>query len=856
MRFRIIAAILSVACIFGAGIGYAAISRDIAIPPQSLDTALRELAKVSDLQVVYRSEIVKDVRSPGAFGSLTPVEALTKVLYGTGLTYHYLDDKTVTLDPVVRAHSQMETSTPFIKTLALEPATPAPAATTVPPDNLQEIIVTAERRAERLQTVPIAMSALSGTTLEDLGLKGVADFAALVPNVSVGSGAGSGGTASGQGASSSRAIAIRGVFGNNTTAVYLNDTPIPMSVDPRAIDLERVEILRGPQGTLFGQGSMGGTVRLVTREPSLEKFSGMVEADGSYVEHGGAGYSTDGRANVVVVPDNLALRLSAFSSWDPGLYTRSWGGPQDPRSPSLPYPPGNISVGQQKHVGADQMTGVAATLAFTPTAVPGLNMTPMFMYQRSTSNGYPLADYTGNNFTQTRPFNAGESVLDTWSFASLTAKYDASFGRFVGSSTYFYRNATDNEDDSDIISIQLGLPYYVQATLPTEFLTKTYSHEVRFESQIPGPVQFVIGAFASDSTRRYLETLPAPGANAASGGALGTDLLYTDGTPDSDKERAEFLNVSYQVTTPFQISAGVRHSSLFHESDYRAGGPLNGGTTDIYTRHTETNTTPRFTAKYQFTDSQMIYASAAQGYRIGGANQYVPPQCASELSSLGLGNDSSYKSDSLWSFEVGSKNSWFGNRVKSRLAAYRINWKDLQQSLYLQCGFQITANSGYAVSRGIESEVDVALIDHLALTFALGYEDAKITEASPAAHSVVGQPLSDVPKWTGSTSAQYSVPMGADRSAFLRGDFSYTGYRTSFNNIPAPDGLHLSPFSVLNVRGGVNQGPWEFSLFVRNALNKYGVSGDLLPEGAILPNRPRLFVIRPRTIGLQLKRQF
>ena len=291
-------------------------------------------------------------------------------------------------------------------------------------DALEEVVVTATRRSEKLQDVPISMSAITGTTLENLGAKNFDDYVGSIPNLAVGTGAGAGGNGNAFGVSSTRAIAIRGVAGNNTTAFYLNDTPIPMSLDPRAVDVDRVEVLRGPQGTLFGAGSMGGTVRLVTRDPNAQSLSGRVAAEGSQTNHGGGGYSADGTVNIPLIQDNVGLRVNAFSGWDPGLYTRTWGGPQDPRSPSLPYPPGGAPVGSKDHVGGEQSTGFSAALAITPKAVEGLSIIPRFMYQHSKTNGYPLADYTPDNFTQTRPFDVPESVQDTWNFAGLTLKQD------------------------------------------------------------------------------------------------------------------------------------------------------------------------------------------------------------------------------------------------------------------------------------------------------------------------------------------------------------------------------------------------------------------------------------------------
>jgi iron complex outermembrane recepter protein len=739
----------------------------------------------------------------------------------------------------------------LLNTTSLRAETPAEDSNT-----LSEVIVTATRRAEKLQDVPISMSVVTGKLISDLDLKNFNDYANLIPNLTVGTGAGAGGAGSDMGVSSSRAVTIRGVAGNNTTALYLNDTPIPLSLDPRAIDIERIEVLRGPQGTLFGAGSMGGTVRIVTRTPSVNETSGRVEAEGSYVDHGGGGYSADAIANIALIPDNLGLRLSAFSAFDPGLYTRTWGGPLDPRSPSVAYPPGGAPIGHKDHVGADQLTGVMASLDYEPTAVPGLSVTPLFMYQRSNMNGYPLADYAPNDFVQTRPLDVPEAVVDTWSFGSLTLKHDAGFGRFIAIGTYFYRNAADDEDTTDVTALVFyGLPYYVASPVESNLITRTWTGEARFESTFTGPFQFVAGVFDSLDERQFVQEAYSPGLNAASGGTIGTDLGYSQNSPNADRQRAVFVDAIYHITNQLQVTAGERYAYLAHQGTYLANGPLNGGFSDEYTEHGEHDTAPRFSAKYQFTPNQMIYASAAKGFRIGGTNPPLPPLCNADLASLGVANGQSFKTDSLWSFEIGTKNSWMENRLQTRLAVYRIDWKGIQETFYLPCTFPLTANSGAATSTGSELEVDYKILEHLTLNLAAGYEDAKITAANAESDTYVGEPLNQVPKWTASMIGQYSVPI--DKGVgFLRGDWTYTGLRTSFNESPPPTGLPLHSYALLNLRSGFSQGPLEISLFARNVLNKYGEIGDLIPEGAVLAGRPRLFVTRPRTIGIGAKFSF
>lgn len=742
----------------------------------------------------------------------------------------------------------------------------APAASS---GGIEEVVVTAERRPETLQTVPISMSAITGEALEKLGDKNFFDYATTIPNLAVGMGTGAGGQGNGFGVSSSREIIIRGVAGNNTTGLYLNDTPIPVSMDPRVLDVERIEVLRGPQGTLFGASAMGGTVRIITRDPGLDRTSGKVEAEGFDVDHGGGGYSADGTLNVPLIAGSVGLRVSAYSAFDPGYFTREWGGVQDPRSPSVPYQPGvPVQVGS-KSVGADQQTGLMLSLGIAPSGLPGLTVTPLVIYQRSNSNGYPLADYTPDNLIQIRPLNVPEAVRDTWDFEALTLTYDTGFGRIIASGTHLKRNGFDLEDGTDFGSaIFPGTPYYVAQPLYNNLYIKQSTGEARFESSLHGPVQFVLGVFSSLQERFYHENFDAPGLCAALNDSPGCNNLFTQNSPNADRQRAAFLDVTYNVTNALAFSAGVRRAYLDHEgtlvqSGYN--GPPAGGTfsTNSYSNHSENDTAPRFTAKYQLAPDQLLYASAAKGFRIGGVNPIYGPNCLAALARAGLTNGQGFNSDSLWSYEIGTKNSWFDNRVKSRLSVYKIDWKGIQQTTNLSvydptgaCTFNETTNSGAAVSKGAELEIDAAPIERLTLNLAVGYEDAKITQVTPGSLTVLGQPINEVPKWNGSATVQYSVPLG-ERSLFIRSQYRYSASRISFLNVaPLAGGRPLNSYSLVDLRAGVSQGPWEVALFARNLFNASAEIGDLNPEVGELTGRPRWLIATPRTVGLQLRRAF
>jgi iron complex outermembrane receptor protein len=224
---------------------------------------------------------------------------------------------------------------------------------------LSAIVVTAERRSQSIQDVPVSVSAISGDTLEKLGATGFADYAHAIPNLSFGTG-------NGFGVTGARSITLRGVAGSNTTSFYINDTPVPLSLDPRILDVERVEALSGPQGTLFGSSAMGGTVRVITRAADPKAAGGFVDVQGFDVNHGGAGYDLSSTYNIPLIPDQLALKVSAYTTYQPGIFTREYGIATTPGYFVTPAQ----GAGSIKHVGDDFEFGGLATLTYTPEALP------------------------------------------------------------------------------------------------------------------------------------------------------------------------------------------------------------------------------------------------------------------------------------------------------------------------------------------------------------------------------------------------------------------------------------------------------------------------------------------------------
>ena len=734
--------------------------------------------------------------------------------------------------------------------LPLQPAFAADAADSAS-DALPTVTVTAQRRSESIQDVPLSVTAISGDTLEKFDAQGFADYAHTIPNLSYGTGADFGVT-------NARNVTIRGITGGrfrsgqNTTSYYLDDTPVPLSLDPRILDIDHIEVLRGPQGTLFGSSAMGGTVRVITKTASATEASGLVDVQAFDINQGGAGYDVSGTYNLPLVQDQLAMKVSAYDSYKPGIFTREFG---VPTSPGYSVPASQQAPGEVSHIGSDTEYGGILSLSFTPTALPGLSVTPTAIYQLSRGNGLPLADYTPDNLVQVRPLDVAESTRDQWNFEGLTLKYTVEgIGAFISSTDWFHRQGFDDEDGTEAVSAVFGSAAIepLATTLATGYLAspspswlnyKSFTQEVRFESAFDFPVQTVMGVYYSHSASNNIQLQLQPYDSTGA-------PFFWENLPTSINEVAYFGDLSYTPFAPLELSAGVRGAEMGYKHAYIADGWINGGPSDDPSEHSEHTVTPRYTIKYKISPDAMVYANAAQGYRIGGANQELPPVCDGQ----GPADAGQYSSDSLWSYEVGAKNTLWDGRLQTRVAGYRINWKSIQQTVLLPCTFSITENAGEATSTGAELEADIAPIHGLNLSFSAGYDDAKITSVPVGATGfVVGQPLNGVPKWTASLLGEYSVPMSFG-TGFVRGQYSYTGHSVSFANDPA--GRQRGSYSLVDLHVGGDIGQWETSLFIKNLFDVRANLGDEQSEVSEIPGRPRWLIAQPRTIGLDVRLVF
>jgi iron complex outermembrane recepter protein len=775
---------------------------------------------------------------------------------------------------------------------------------------LNEVIVTAERRSQNLQSVPMSITALTASTLAQQAITNFSDYVDKVPNLSF--------AMTGDGVGTSRTVSIRGISGESVTGFYIDDTPVPASLDPRILDIARIEVLRGPQGTLYGARSMAGTVRIITEEPNFEQVQGHAQVDIGSTAHTTRGnYEGEGVANIPLIKGRAALRISGFYDSEAGWLTRTFC--TDPATAGVscfPQTHNPALISKVSNVAATQTYGGAASVAFKVT--DDLTITPRVMIQRSSYNGFPMSDVlttsdnigypypagsvpftlprlAPTNLNQGRFFNVPEGGYDSWHLYSLSGRWHTGSGTLVWSTAYFDRKVLETEDETDFVWDALlpavsatpgfALPLPVASSISELKDYQRFVQEVRYVSALSGPFQYVAGAYYYDQHGRipfaaYYPPALAPGYGAqltAAGTCALVGLCPNPNIPDEifgqsyhtdSKEPAVYGQVSYQFTQALKATAGVRWS----QDETTAGGYLEGTVTqapgapgriiDADTTTKQNSITPLAQLDYHVNQHVMAYTMIAKGFRPGGLVPSVPAAiCGGQLpSGVTFAETRKYGSDSLWNYEVGGKSDWLDRRLQVNADAFYIDWNNIQQNILLPCGFQYRANAGAATSKGGELEVSARPIDPLLVSFGLGYNNAKITKASTFSPQRPGDPVFDVPDWTGTASASWRQPLMAGWSMVANLNYSYIGDRHSANNLVNVNGLfqtRLSPhYELLGARLAVDHGMWEVALVGKNLTDERANLGDSRSIAAETPGRPRLLMNQPRTFTLEARASF
>ena len=845
--------LVTVASLLVVGVGTAqpaaaSIRRATNIPAEPLSVALRTLAKERGFEVLFRADLVRDVRSGGAVGELTPEEALKQLLSGTGLTYRYLNEETVTVLPLAALENPSSNSTQevakegkpsasrdFRVAQVDQTAAGAQVATrqeaAAQAAQLQEIVVTAQKRQERLIDVPQSVTVLTTRDLNRLGALQFRDFANTVPGLSF--------TTEGAGVTQ---VIMRGVTTGvdqgPTVAIYVDDVPYgtstpfgggaTSSLDVGLFDLDRIEVLRGPQGTLYGASAMGGLLKYVTRQPDTAAFGGDVFTGVAGTQDGGISYNGASEINVPLLADKAALRASAYYSRDGGYID-------------------NLTLGQNDVNRADIYGGRLDTL-FLPSDALSIRVTGFL--QNIARNGTALAGYdlTGVPLDEglDQRYPIPEFFNQQFRLVSGTVAYDFGPVKLTSISSYQSMRLDSQYDISSIYVPLLQMLFdrsYGAVAVYGVSTTKRFSQELRVASQGASRLEWLAGAFYThESSTDYQIDAPQDLT-----GHPATNDLFTYYAPTVYQQIAGFANLTYHLTAQFDVSGGLRYSQNRQSHGQTGSGLLIGSNPTI--EITDNVTTYLADARYHPNHQSTAYLRYATGFRPGGPNFVANDP----LTGLPLAPPT-YKSDQLRSYEAGFKAETAGQALSVDLAAYAINWSDIQIQA-IRNGLTVIANAGKAVIRGAEVDLSIRPVDGFVTKVALGYQNAHLTEASADLGGAARERLPNVPRLTAAVNSDYELWHG-DGSPTVGATMRFVSDRTSgFGPTDTSSNWHMPSYATVDLRSGLTFGSVTAQLYAHNILDKRGQL-SAQPVFALFGGPAHVSIMQPRTIGINLSTSF
>jgi iron complex outermembrane recepter protein len=736
---------------------------------------------------------------------------------------------------------------------------------------IQEIVVTATRREENISKVPISITALSGPQLEERGITSVASLVGEVPGVSMKS------NGPGQTEFEMRGLSSSG-GSSPTVGFYLDDTPLTapaaavngkVVIDPSLYDLNRIEVLRGPQGTLYGSGSMGGTIRLITNQPDAGQFAASAQSSLSGTDGGGFNHAENVMLNIPLIDDVLALRAIATESHTSGWLSRIAVN-DFPAVPNYGTVRGDVLAApvaaDYRGVNDTDLTGGRISLSYKPN--DRLTITPMVFLQNIEQGGANSFDSVPGALAHYQPFNVAEPFSDKFLLGNIAVNYKFDAFSVTSVTSDWTRTEQITQDQAENLQWAFDLPsvYPSQgglgggAMIETD-ATKQFSEEIRLTSSGTANFQWLIGGFYSRFTSDWNLSSQVPNGIAL----FGTNNQFTQYQPTTISQKAAFGEASYQLLPTLKATVGLRRysydASLY--TVYSGFGSATGSNASASNSGTQSSqgVNPKFNLSLQATDDLLLYTTVAKGFRPGGPNQPIPnnPQttlgasCLASLEALGkTAAPEFYKSDGVWSYEVGEKANLDG-RVTVNSAFYYESWKGVQQVVALSCGYPYTDNTGDAAVYGSELEVDAVLIKGLVASANVGYTNARLTQNDPDTGGHKGDELQAIAPWTAGAALAETFPIGNGLDADARLSYDYVGPRIDATYYPKN---HLPGYGLVNLRAGVKTRTWSTTLFVDNLTNTTALLSDTQALSVNLPTYNRVATNQPRTAGIDLSYRF
>lgn len=736
---------------------------------------------------------------------------------------------------------------------AISSQTSAVYATATSDFEMEEIIVSARKRSESLQDVSESITALQGTALEKIGAQGFADYYRFVPSLQF--------TDRGPGRNN---IVIRGISTNaeggvSTSSVYFDEVPVTeagSNPNLHMFDVERVEVLRGPQGTLYGSGAIGGTIRVVTTPADTNEWEVKTDLSLSLTEGGEPNYSANAAVNVPIVEDKLGIRLVGYHL-DEGGYIDNI----DP-------------VAGDDNIGDVVTTG--GRFSATLNLGENLRVRPSIIYQKKESDGLPEDELYYGRFQQSRAVE--ESLSSKIQLYGLTIDYDISdWATLTSATSYTVRNQND---------VYLEPPEFFPDEInsnPISYYTfdkyKSLSQELRMASTGDGPIDWIFGIYYNShkNVDTFIEKGDGSGQLSADAIAnlgldpedygLGLDGYSTGGGSVRNKQYSAFGEVGFYPLEKLKVTGGFRYYEVKMNADgrYRTIFDWSGRRAPSDGKNTGFN--PKVNIAYEASEDVLIYAQAAKGFRRGSPAPLLTDPCQRAFDEEGKEYPGDVTSDNLWNYEVGMKGTFADGRLSVNASAYYIDWSDIQAYVTYyraanqntgaqECLARYAANAGKASIRGLELEMTGLVTEDWQLALSGSYTDGKLDEDIPALGFEKGQNVPAIPKWKFSVSSDLSFRLGDLGEGYFNANLAYEGKAQSYF-YDAPNS-EFGDYAIANSRIGIIRDNWEISAYVNNVFNTYAATYISFSGwyNAISGDNPAVGRPRPRTFGLNYKANF
>ncbi|PHS28452.1 MAG: hypothetical protein COA84_01310 [Robiginitomaculum sp.] len=817
--FKSVCSLTAAAFVCFAPASYAQASKTyiIDLPPLSLDRALTRLARQTQISVNFSTFDLKRTKRPAILGLYTLDNALRAILENTDYSFQKLGTgayRIILAPPPVKNSSR--------PTLDLQ--------STVAPITKDIIIVHATKRAGVAARLPMSLSITDSAQLETLQ---ITDTNALALHTA--------GMSSTNLGPSRNKIFIRGISDGSftgrqqaTIGAYLDNIRLNYNEpDPylQLDDVDHVEVLRGPQGTLYGAGSLGGLYRVITNNPDTEKYTASINLDTSLTRNGGQNGRISSTINMPLVKGKLALRVTGYLDHAAGYID-------------------DVRLGL-KNVNTTNVFGTRARILWNIDDRWSVNAGLNFQDVIASDTQYSLdslGPYKRANYVR-EPHE--DDYINPYS--EIRGRFG--WGEFVSSTAFINRSIGDEIDASLGVPVLTALPI-TPSTFDQGRKINMITNETRLVSRSGGPIDWLVGGLISQRKENFSSTLTIPGsASVLPGGARNGDIAFSEKRHERTNELAAFGEVIWHLPFEIDLTGGLRWFYSDEQTRADIGGALGTAAVMRNGNSRDTGFTPKAVISWQANENVFLYAQRAQGFRVGGINLNSPDSVFFEDGSGDIDeeNDQTFEPDKLTMYELGGKFALFDERVQLHISAFTFKWNDIQTDQILPNGFSVILNAGYARSQGVDVDILFSPFEGLTFDANLSFNDPDLVIVNPFLGSQVNDHLPGIATLAGGILAEYSWAAGIERRWVLSADFSHNG--RSQLTFARTDNRDAQATNMLNFRMALESpSHWKIGAYVRNILNEKANTfafGNPFSFRQEVHRTPPV----PLTVGISFKRQ-